>query len=294
MTSFIKSQNFKQKEILLDIAFTNKQAILLTGPTGCGKTTYVHDLCATQNKELVEVIGFEGLGVQDLVGHYIIQKDSSVFKKGPLLKAVEKGAVFYFDEVDTVLPEVRRLLFSLLENRQRTLYDYEKGEMIKVHDNFQFISSYNPDITSCGKLEQDFLDRFLCIDIDYLEPVAEAKLLQQKAGITAEIANKLVDIAIELRRSNELRITPPSTRLLLRSADMIYSMKARSDVENEFHAMEKVLELAFINGLTQISSVKQTLKDLFYAKSWLTEPARPINVMPFISPTIDETELADF
>lgn len=286
MTTFIKSLNFAPKEKLLEIAFANRQAILLAGPTGCGKTTYVQDLCATENKRLIEVLGFEGLNVQDLVGHYIIQQDCTVFKKGPLLKAVEEGAVFYFDEVDTVLPEVRRLLFSLLDHR-RSLYNYASGEMIKAHDNFQFISSYNPGTNSGSKIDGPFVQRCLSINIDYLEPISEAKLLQRESGVTAEIANKLVDIATELRHSNELRITPPSTRLLLHCAKMVSSMDERD-------AIEIVLEHMFVNALTEVKTVKQTLIDLFLAKSWMSEPSRPINVMPFTSPTIDEAELADF
>jgi hypothetical protein len=127
----------------------------------------------------------------------------------------------------------------------------------------------------------------LCINIDYLEPFSEAKLLQKESGVTSEVANKLVDIATELRQSDELRITPPSTRLLLHCAHMVASM-------NEHSAIEIVLEHMFINALTEVTTVKQTLIDMFHAKYWLSEHERPINVMPFSSATIDESELADF
>lgn len=285
MNKFQHTAAFKNKLQLSNAAFKLKQPLLLSGPTGCGKTTYVHDLCAGNNKVLTEVVGFEGMSVQDLVGHYVIENESTVFKEGPLLRAVKKGSVFYFDEVDTVLPEVRRLLFSLLDHR-RSLFNYATGEMLHAHPEFQFIGSYNPGLRSYQS-DSAFIQRCVSIVFDYLDADAEAKVIGERTGVGAKLADSLVAIATELRASTSLNITPPSTRLLLQSAEMVVALDDSS-------AFDNVIEHQLLNALTDDKNLHETIIATLRAKGLIGDIPQTLNVMPFKSSLIAQEDLAEF
>ena len=74
--------------------------IFVTGLSGNGKTFGVEQACAETKRELVRVNITIETDEDDLLGGFRLENGETVFHKGPVVEALERGAVLLLDEVD--------------------------------------------------------------------------------------------------------------------------------------------------------------------------------------------------
>src|SRR6056297_1260368 len=80
-------------------AYHNQFPLLLKGPTGCGKTRFMHFLAWRLKLPIITVSCHDDLSTSDLVGRYLIKGSEAVWVDGPLTLAVRHGAICYLDEI---------------------------------------------------------------------------------------------------------------------------------------------------------------------------------------------------
>ncbi|MCV6983211.1 CbbQ/NirQ/NorQ/GpvN family protein [Mycolicibacterium pulveris] len=195
--------------------------VMLTGPTGCGKTRLVRHVTETLGRSLITVSCHDELSASDLLGRYLVVGGDVRWVDGPLTTAVRRGDVCYLDEVAEARRDTLAVLHSLLDDR-RELYLDRTGETIRASDGFALMASYNPESRSLLKeLKPSFRQRFVTIEVDYLAPDLEAKVVMHESGVSRETAERLVRSAVALRRARHAGIEPPSTRLLVAAARLV-------------------------------------------------------------------------
>lgn len=155
--------------------------ILLTGPTGCGKTRLVIALAAHLNQPLIR-FNFDGeTRKSHLVGQMRPASKDGVLTlemvRGALVVALERGMWVLGDEIDMMLPGVAGAMQSVLEEGNRSLYIPETGERIEAHPYFQFFATGNTlgyrstaraKHAGTNPVNDAFLDRFgMVIACDY-------------------------------------------------------------------------------------------------------------------------------
>src|SRR3569832_2694356 len=74
-------------------------AVMLKGPTGCGKTRFVEHMAWRLSRPLITIACHDDLSASDLTGRYLIRGDETIWVDGPLTTAVRQGAISYLDEV---------------------------------------------------------------------------------------------------------------------------------------------------------------------------------------------------
>ena len=74
--------------------------VYISGLSGNGKTFMVEQACAKLNKEFIRVQINPETDEDDLLGGFRLINGETVFAKGPVLKAMENGAVLLLDEID--------------------------------------------------------------------------------------------------------------------------------------------------------------------------------------------------
>src|SRR3569833_3058697 len=72
-------------------------AVMLKGPTGCGKTRFVEHMAWRRNRPFTTISCHDDLSASDLVGRFLIRHDSTEWQDGPLTRAVREGAICYLD-----------------------------------------------------------------------------------------------------------------------------------------------------------------------------------------------------
>ncbi|MES9851886.1 MAG: CbbQ/NirQ/NorQ/GpvN family protein [Candidatus Thiodiazotropha sp. L084R] len=203
-------------------AYDARMPVMLKGPTGCGKSRFVEYMAWKLQKPLITVACNEDMTASDLVGRFLLDINGTKWQDGPLTVAARIGAICYLDEVVEARQDTTVVIHPLTDHR-RELPLEKKGELVKAHDDFQIVISYNPGYQSLMKdLKQSTKQRFGGMDFDYPDTEVETEIVIHEGGIDGTTAEKLVQIA---QRSRNLKghglDEGMSTRLLVYAAQLV-------------------------------------------------------------------------
>ncbi|MDS1138949.1 CbbQ/NirQ/NorQ/GpvN family protein [Pusillimonas sp. SM2304] len=200
----------------------NQLAVMLKGPTGCGKTRFVEHMAWKLQRPLATISCHDDLTASDLIGRYLIRHDRTVWQDGPLTAAVRAGALCYLDEIVEARQDTVVVLHSLTDYR-RTLSIDKTGEVMHAAPGFQLVVSYNPGYQRMLKdLKPSTRQRFVTLDFDFLPAAQEADIVARESGLAPTDALALVDLAHKLRSLQDRGLAEvPSTRLLVATGQLI-------------------------------------------------------------------------
>jgi len=207
---------------LFTTAAENRMPVMLKGPTGCGKTRFVQHMAYRLNRPLITVACHEDLTASDLVGRYLLKGEETVWIDGPLTLGAKHGAIVYLDEIVEARKDTTVIIHPLTDDR-RLLPLEKKGQVLQAVDDFMLVISYNPGYQSVLKdLKQSTKQRFMAIEFGYPPRELEARIIEREAGVSPEIAQRLVRLAEKVRnlRSHGLE-EGVSTRLLIYAGELI-------------------------------------------------------------------------
>ena len=199
-------------------------AVMLKGPTGCGKTRFVEHMAWRLGVPLVTVACHDDLTAADLVGRFLVRDDATVWQDGPLTRAVRAGAICYLDEVVEARQDTTVVIHPLADHRRILPID-KTGELIEARPGFQLVISYNPSYQHALKdLKPSTRQRFVSLEFGFPEPEHEARIVAHEAGVDPADARGLVELARRLRTLRDRGLAEvPSTRLLVAAGQLIAS-----------------------------------------------------------------------
>lgn len=197
-------------------------ALLLKGPTGCGKTRLVSHMAQRWGLPLVTVACNEDMTAQDLVGRFTLQGGDTRWVDGPLALAARYGAVCYLDEVVEAREDALVVIHPLGDER-RLLPLGARSELVRAHQDFRLVVSFNPDYQASGKeLKPSTRQRFAALELGYPPPDLEAEIVRHETGASEELAVALVGVALGSRRLvGQGLMEGISTRMLVAAAKLI-------------------------------------------------------------------------
>ncbi len=170
-------------EILSDPSFLN---ILLTGPTGAGKTKMIEQIHALIKKPLIRVNITIESDEDSLMGGFRLQDGATYFSKGPVIQAMEMGATLLLDEMDLGNPMKVMCLQSVLEGVGYLIK--KTGEFVKPKEGFKIVATANTKgggdedgiYIGTQTLNGAMLDRFpLVFECDYPVKSIEVQILNK-------------------------------------------------------------------------------------------------------------------
>ncbi len=234
-------------------------AVLLKGPTGCGKTRFIEHMAWRLQRSLVTISCHDDLTASDLIGRFLIRHDGTVWQDGPLTRAVREGALCYLDEVVEARQDTMVVVHSLTDHRRFLPID-KTGETIAAAPGFQLIVSYNPGYQRMLKdLKPSTRQRFVALDFDFLPAAQEAAIVEREAGTDHATATALVTLGRRLRGLRDRGLAEvPSTRLLIAAAGLMASgigarqachsaiVSPLSDDESLVGAMRDLVDATFV------------------------------------------------
>jgi nitric oxide reductase NorQ protein len=240
---------------LFEQAFSRKIPVMLTGPTGCGKTRFVEHMGSLLGRPVVTISCHDDLTSSDLVGRFMVTGGDVIWTDGPLTRAVKSGAICYLDEVVEARHDSLAVLHSLTDHR-RTLYLDRADEIVAAPDEFMVVCSYNPAYRSSLKeLKPSFRQRFVTLPMTYLPPEREAAAVVSETGIDPASAQRLVQCAIAIRTADEaFHFEPPSTRVLVTAAQLIAAGASELDAAQACILAPLSTDGAISEGLREIAA----------------------------------------
>lgn len=176
-----------REDILIDsiIALYLGKNVLLKGPTGSGKTKLAEHVSALFNQPMHAVNCSTDLDAEALLGFKTLTHDEQgrshiVFIPGPIMKAMTNGHFLYIDEINMAKPETLSLINGVLDYR-RSITNPFTGEVITAHPDFRVVAAINEGYMGTVPLNEALKNRFVTVDVPYLQGEALYQLLKSKS-----------------------------------------------------------------------------------------------------------------
>ena len=179
--SFVSWGHFK--DVVSVIKSTIFYPIYITGLSGNGKTMMVEQACAKLNREYVRVQITPETDEDDLIGGFRLVNGETVFNKGPVIKAMEKGAILLIDEIDRGSNKIM-CLQGVLEGKPVLIK--KTGEVINPSNGFNVIATANTKgkgsedgrFIAATIIDEAFLERFtITLEQPYPSSNVERKII---------------------------------------------------------------------------------------------------------------------
>ena len=208
-STFVKFGNFPDiKKIIASKLF---YPTFVTGLSGNGKTFGIEQVCAQLGRELIRVNITIETDEDDLIGGFRLVNGNTVWHNGPVVEALERGAILLLDEIDLASNKIL-CLQPVLEGKG--LFLKKIGKFVQPKAGFNVVATANTKgkgsddgrFIGTNVLNEAFLERFpVTFEQAYPAPAHENKILLNVAsslGVTdADFCKRLVDWADIIRKT---------------------------------------------------------------------------------------------
>jgi len=178
----------------------------ITGLSGNGKTLSVEQACAKAGRELIRVNITIETDEDDLLGGFRLVGGDTVWHSGPVVEALERGAVLLLDELDLASNKIL-CLQSVLEGKG--VYLKKINRYVRPAEGFTVIATANTKgkgsddgrFIGTNVLNEAFLERFpITMEQSYPTAAIEQKILQN-VGCDEQFTENLVKWANAIRKT---------------------------------------------------------------------------------------------
>lgn len=183
----------------------------ISGLSGNGKTTMVEQACAKLGKEALRVNISIETDEDDLIGGNTLVDGNVVYREGPVLTAMKRGAILILDEIDRGSNKLM-CLQAILEGKP--YFNKKTGEVVHPQTGFNIIATANTKgrgsedgkFMSAQMLDEAFLERFaITVEQEYPTAANEKKIIINKMAKVnvddEEFADNLVTWAEVIRKT---------------------------------------------------------------------------------------------
>ena len=183
----------------------------ITGLSGNGKTLSVEQACAQLNRELIRVNITIETDEDDLIGGFRLVDGCTVWHNGPVIEALERGAVLLLDEIDLASNKIL-CLQPILEGKG--IFLKKIGRFVSPSAGFNVVATANTKgkgsddgrFIGTNVLNEAFLERFpVTFEQDYPAPSIETKILGRVASTLgvrdSDFCKRLVDWGDIIRKT---------------------------------------------------------------------------------------------
>jgi len=202
--TFVKFGNYSDiKKIIESRLF---YPTFITGLSGNGKTLSVEQACSQLKRELIRVNITIETDEDDLIGGFRLVNGETVWHNGPVIEALERGAILLLDEIDLASNKIL-CLQSILEGNG--VFLKKIGRFIRPSAGFNVIATANTKgkgsddgrFIGTNVLNEAFLERFpVTFEQEYPTAVTEQKILN-KICKDEEFCKRLSDWADIIRKT---------------------------------------------------------------------------------------------
>ncbi len=207
--TFVKFGSFSDiKKIISSKLF---YPTFITGLSGNGKTFGVEQACAQLKREIIRVNITIETDEDDLIGGFRLVNGETVWQNGPVIEALERGAILLLDEIDLASNKIL-CLQSVLEGNG--IFLKKIGRFVRPADGFNIFATANTKgkgsddgrFIGTNVLNEAFLERFpVTFEQEYPTVNNEVKILQAVSKtlgkVDEDFCKRLVDWADIIRKT---------------------------------------------------------------------------------------------
>ena len=178
---------------------------MIVGPTGCGKTSVVQEICKKMGKKLhIFDMGTMVDPISSLLGVHRLEKGASVFDYAKFTQVIKEPCVVLLDELSRAPLTTMNILFSCLDDRRNLNIEIACGSgerEIDVHPEVTFIATANvgSEYSGANTMDRALVNRFFLLELGCIPAKEEISVLGARTGIPQDTATLIVKIANNIR-----------------------------------------------------------------------------------------------
>ena len=229
----------------------------ITGMSGNGKTFGVEQACAALGRELIRVNITVETDEDDLIGGFRLVNGETVWHNGPVIEALERGAILLLDEIDLASNKIL-CLQSILEGNG--VFLKKIGRFVRPSAGFNVFATANTKgkgsddgrFIGTNVLNEAFLERFpVTFEQSYPSVKTEEKILNLLCD-DKDFCKRLVDWGDIIRKT----FYDGGVEEVISTRRLVHIVKAYSIWKNK----EKAIEIC-VNRFDD--ETKQAFLDLY-------------------------------
>ncbi len=197
----------RSREIeLIVAAVAADRHILVEGPPGTGKSTLLRAVADQLGVGFEFVEGNAELTPARLVGHFdparVLEEgyDPDVFVPGPLVAAMQEGALLYVEELNRVPEETLNVLITVMSERELHVPRFGR---IDAADGFRLVAAMNPfDAVGTARISGAVYDRVCRVAVEYQSASDEVDIVRRRCAEAGSAgSDEWPSLVVELVRS---------------------------------------------------------------------------------------------
>ena len=204
----------RRREIELVVAaVATDRHVLIEGPPGTGKSTLLRHLAHELGVGFEFVEGNAELTPARVVGHFDPARvlsdgyDPDVFVPGPLVTALQDGALLYIEELNRVPEETLNVLITVMSERELHVPRFGR---VEAAPGFRLVAAMNPfDAVGTARISGAVYDRVCRVAVGYQSAGQEVTIVERNVPDLADDprwTGAVVDLVRATRAHPDLRV----------------------------------------------------------------------------------------
>lgn len=260
------------KDITQIIASRMFYPVYVTGLSGNGKTIMIEQACADLNREYIRVQITPETDEDDLIGGFRLVNGETVFAKGPVIKAMEAGAILLVDEIDRGSNKLMALQ-GVLEGKPVMIK--KTGEVIIPANGFNIIATANTKgkgsedgkFIAATIIDEAFLERFtITMEQPYPNQSVEKKIVMKHMELFGEVSDEFAELLTKWSQAIRKTYEDGGVDELISTRRLCHIVQTFSIFKNRKKAVELCVSrfdddtrTAFVDLYTKIDATAPTV-----------------------------------
>lgn len=214
---FITAENKALIQSIMAARDKHPVNILIKGKHGLGKSELARQLAATYSMDYVPIPINLLQESGQLMGHDEFVDNQTCFVESNFVKAIRTpNSLIHLEELNRPeSPKALGELFPLLDDSRMIVHD--KIGDVRVASGIVFVGTLNIgfEYTGIDPLDEALRDRFHFVDLGYLPPAEETRLIGMRTGLSGPIVTQLVELVNSLRYDGQEPVHVSTRRMLM-------------------------------------------------------------------------------